>query len=194
MGLSHWWIDLMVVYLFVQGAFFTVFPEEVVLPTLGILWSQGRVSFLEGYASALIGLTLGDLILYSIGRHLGLRVLAKKPFSLVLDADTLNGALEKVKRWGDWLVFLVRFTPTVRAPMFFASGVSKMPVLRFLRSDLAGLLLWIPALMLFGRRMGASGDLDQAFRKLGLIMLVLLLVGFGVTLYRERQKRLRLKI
>jgi membrane protein DedA with SNARE-associated domain len=158
-GLSHWQIDLLVIYLFVQGAFFTVFPEEVILPTLGVLWGQGRISFAEAFAAAAFGLVCGDVILMLLGRHLGVRLLVKRPFSWVIDAEMLEYVQEKMRRYGTRLVFFVRFIPSVRAPTFFAAGISRMPFPIFLRSDLAGLAIWIPLLFVFGRHLG-SDDVD----------------------------------
>ena len=190
-GLSHWQIDLLVVYLFVQGAFFTVFPEEVVLPTLGVLWSQGRITFPEAFLSSTVGLMCGDVILMMLGRYLGVRLLRRRPFSWVIDADTLVDIMEKMRKYGTRLVFFVRFIPTVRAPTFFASGISEMPIMAFLLSDLAGLAVWIPLLIVFGHRLGGSGSINQIFHRLGLLMLVLILTAVVTSVIRERRKRIR---
>jgi len=190
-GLSHWQIDLLVVYLFVQGAFFTVFPEEVVLPTLGVLWSQGRITFPEAFLSSTIGLMCGDVILLMLGKYLGMRLLVRRPFSWIIDAESLELVMEKVRRYGSRLIFFVRFIPSVRAPTFFASGMSNMPILEFLKSDLAGLVVWIPLLIVFGHRLGGSGSINQVFHKLGLLMLVLILTGVVTSIVRERRKRIR---
>lgn len=191
-GLSHWQIDLLVIYLFVQGAFFTVFPEEVVLPTLGVLWGQGKVSFLESYLASTIGLICGDIILLMLGRYLGVRLLVRRPFSWIIDKETLKWVTEQMKKYGTRLVFFVRFVPTVRAPTFFAYGISEMPLLKFLQSDLLGLSVWIPLLIIFGRHLGAQGSISQAFHKLGLLMLIVIGGGLSANLVRERRrKRLR---
>ena len=190
-GMSHWQIDLLVVYLFIQGAFFSVFPEEVVLPTLGVLWGQGRVGFGESCVAAVLGLICGDLILLTMGRVFGAKLLVKRPFSWLIDAETLASVLDKMKIYGPKLVFFVRFVPTTRAPVFFASGMARMPVRRFVMSDLAGMLIWIPLLIYVGHRIGGTGSLDQAFHKLGLMMLGLITCAVGASIYRERKKRLR---
>ena len=188
-GLSHWQIDFLVIYLFVQGAFFTVFPEEVVLPTLGVLWSQGRVNFPEAFLSATVGLLCGDVILVMLGRYLGVRLLKRRPFSWIIDAEALELVTEKMQQYGTRLVFFVRFIPTVRAPTFFASGISEMPLGLFLTSDLAGLVIWIPLLIVFGRHLGGSGSIDQAFHKLGLLMLGLIALGIATSVVRRRRLR-----
>jgi membrane protein DedA with SNARE-associated domain len=88
-------------------------------------------------------------------------------------------------------VFFVRFIPSVRAPTFFAAGISGMGFPTFLRSDLAGLVIWVPLLVVFGRHLGGSGSIDQAFHKLGLIMLALVSVGIVTSVVRSRKSRLR---
>jgi membrane protein DedA with SNARE-associated domain len=190
-GLSHWQISLLVIYLFIQGAFFTVFPEEVVLPTLGVLWGQGRIGFVEAFAAAFIGLVIGDLILVFIGRHLIMKLLVRKPFSWLVDPEALGHALEKVRKHGPWLIFGVRFTPMIRAPMYFASGLSKMNLVSFARSDMLAMLLWIPGLMWVGQRMGASGSIEQAFHKIGILMASLIIGGILFSVLKKQKKRLR---
>lgn len=190
-GLSHWEIDFFVFYLFIQGAFFSIFPEEVVLPTLGVLWGQGKVGFAESFVASILGLTCGDLILMGMGRFFGLKLLKRRPFSWILDAETIDAVLSKVQAVGPKLIFLVRFVPTTRAPVFFASGMNRMSVWTFIQADWAGMLVWIPLLIWLGHRMGGTGSLDQAFHRLGLLFLVLIATGIGVSIYRDRKKRIR---
>jgi membrane protein DedA with SNARE-associated domain len=193
-GLSHWQVCLLVTYLFVQGAFFTVFPEEVILPTLGVLWSQGHVGFFEAFMASILGLTGGDLILLFLGRNFGIKLLKRRPFSWIIDSETLSTALDQVHKHGSWMVFVVRFIPMVRAPTFFACGMTTMSVWRFLKNDWAGLGIWIPFLILVGRHIGGSGSIEQAFHKLGLIMALLVGSAIFFSILRNFKKRQRMKI
>jgi membrane protein DedA with SNARE-associated domain len=186
-GLGHWQILGLVVYLLWQGAVIPSMPEEVMVPTLGILWSQGRVGFLECVFAVQLGIMGGDLVLLSLGRFIGPQLLSRRPFSLIAGPESIEEASAKLRKNGSWLIFLTRFTPMVRAPIFFAAGVSKMSPLKFLRSDYLASWLFIPLLLIAGKTLGAnSSSLLGAFKVLGSVMGTFLLCGIAFAYVRER--------
>jgi membrane protein DedA with SNARE-associated domain len=188
-GLNHWQICGLVIYLLWQAVIIPSIPEEVMVPTLGILWSQGRITFWEGLFSVQIGILVGDLILMSMGRFLGLALLKRRPFSMLAGPDTVNEATEQIRKRGAWLIFITRFTPMVRAPIFFAAGLSRMSPWIFFRSDYLASCIFIPALMYAGMRLGASASsLEQAFRILGTVMAVLFVSGLTFAYFREKKR------
>jgi membrane protein DedA with SNARE-associated domain len=190
-GLSQWKIAFLVVYLLWQGAIIPSMPEEVMVPTLGILWGQGRMNFWLGVVAVQIGLMGGDFILVTLGRHIGPKLLSRRPFNLIAGPDTVREATERLQKYGPWLIFITRFTPMVRAPMFFAAGVSKMPLWKFFRSDYSASCIFIPLLMVAGRQLGAnSHSLQDAFQTLGVIMGTLLILALTYAYFRERKKSL----
>jgi membrane protein DedA with SNARE-associated domain len=189
-GLGHWQICLLVIYFLWQGAVFPSFPEEVIIPTLGILWGQGRIGFFESVIAVQIGLMGGDTVLMSFGRFLGPKLLTRRPFNLIAGPDTVEEATQKIHKHGPWLIFLTRFTPMVRAPMWFAAGVAKMPYRSVWISDYLASCIHVSLLMYAGRALGAqSQSLDQAFRILGGIMGTLFVSGIAFAFLRERRKR-----
>jgi membrane protein DedA with SNARE-associated domain len=188
-GLGHWQVCGLVIYLLWQGAVVPSIPEEILVPTLGILWGQGRISFWEGLFSVQIGLMVGDLILMSLGRFLGVALLGRKPFSLIAGPATVTEAMDRIRKRGAWLIFFTRFTPMVRAPIFFAAGLSRMSPWIFFRSDYLASCLFIPALMYAGLQLGANArSLEQAFRVLGTVMAVLFVASLSYAYWREKKK------
>lgn len=189
-GLGHWQICGLVIYFLWQGAIFPSFPEEVLIPTLGVLWGQGKVGYLEALLAVQIGLMGGDSILFSFGRFLGPRILTRKPFTFIAGPDTVNEATGKIRQHGPWLIFVTRFTPMVRAPMWFAAGVAKMPYWGFIRSDYLASCIHISILLFAGKFLGEkSQSLDQAFKVLGFVMAALVISGIGFAVLRERRKQ-----
>jgi membrane protein DedA with SNARE-associated domain len=188
-GLNHWQICGLVIYLLWQAVIIPSMPEEIMIPTLGILWSQGRITFWEGLFSVQIGILVGDLILMSFGRFLGLALLKRRPFSMIAGPDTVNEATEQVRKRGAWLIFITRFTPMVRAPIFFAAGLSRMSPWTFFRSDYLASCIFIPALMYAGLQLGANaGSLERAFRILGTVMAILFVSGLTFAYFREKRR------
>jgi membrane protein DedA with SNARE-associated domain len=189
-GLGHWQICLLVIYFLWQGAVFPSFPEEVIIPTLGILWGQGRIGFFESVIAVQIGLMGGDSILLSFGRFFGPKLLTRKPFTFIAGPDTVKEATQKIHKHGPWLIFVTRFTPMVRAPMWFAAGVAKMPYWTFIRSDYLASCIHISILMFAGKILGEkSQSLNQAFRTMGFVMGALLLTAIVFAVVRERRKQ-----
>jgi membrane protein DedA with SNARE-associated domain len=41
--LNHWQIDCLATGLLLQGAIFGLIPEEIIMMTMGVLWSQGKI-------------------------------------------------------------------------------------------------------------------------------------------------------
>jgi membrane protein DedA with SNARE-associated domain len=188
-GLNHWQICGLVIYLLWQAVIIPSMPEEIMIPTLGILWSQGRITFWEGLFSVQIGIMVGDLILMSMGRFLGLALLKRRPFSMLAGPDTVNEATEQVRKRGAWLIFITRFTPMVRAPIFFAAGLSRMSPWVFFRSDYIASCIFIPGLMYVGMQLGANAhSLEQAFRILGTTMATLFVSGLTYAYFKEKKR------
>src|SRR4051812_33746886 len=53
--LEHWQIAIFATSLLYQGIFLAVFPEEVIITTLGLLWSQDRIGFFEAWLAVCVG-------------------------------------------------------------------------------------------------------------------------------------------
>jgi membrane-associated protein len=152
-GLSSWEIYLLVAALLLQGAVFTVFPEEVIILALGTLWAAGRVDPLGSLLTVQLGLLPANAALFLAGKHIGLPLLDRAPFCWLLKRGHVDRASERVRRHGPGIVALTRFTPLVRGPIYFACGVSGMSLARFVAADAAASLAHIPLLLLIGNQL-----------------------------------------
>lgn len=185
-ALSHWQIDLLAFTLLLQGCLITIFPEEVIFLTLGVLWSQGRVGFFEALVSGQLGLLGANAALVSVGHHLGARALSRRPLSWLLNKDSVTRARQILNRHGTWIVFVARFTPLVRGPVYFAVGLSKLGVLRFMRTDALASCFHLPLLMLTGAAIGRnSASIVQAYHTVGLVMAFITLSGVALVVFNR---------
>lgn len=179
--LSHWQIDLLAFVFLLQGCVVAIFPEEVIFLTLGVLWYQGRVGFFEALVTGQVALLSANAICVTLGHHFGARILARRPFSWIFNKDAVFKSLEAVRRHGVWIAALTRFTPLVRGPVYFAIGLSRMGIARFVQIDVIASFVHLPLLLSVGALIGRkSGSILQAYHYIGYIMAGLL--GSGLIL------------
>jgi membrane-associated protein len=99
-----------------------------------------------------MGAYISDVICYFLGRTLGLKILAVKPFSKLIDKkklDTVSGFFE---RYGALTLFLGRFIPFgVRNALFLSAGISKMNFAKFAIVDLLACTMTTAILFSLGR-------------------------------------------
>lgn len=175
-GLPHWQIGLIAAYLLLQGCVVPGVPEEVVITTLGMLWSQGRIAFAEAFAFVLLGLLPANAFTVVMTDRFGPQVLKRRPFRWMIDLQTAQPYLAQVRKWGGWIVPAARFTPIVRGPIYAAIGLSKFGVLRFMAFDALAACVEVPAFLLVGAYIGKNSEsLTVAYAKIGAILGALLI-------------------
>ncbi len=163
-GLSAIQIELLAAFLLLEGLALAAIPEEIILLSLGVLWGQGRVGFLESIFAAQLGLLPANLFPVIVGKKLGRRILNVPPFSWILKKDLLEKALSHLHRHRNLTIFLTRFTPIIRGPVYLAVGVCKVPLLDFLKIDALASCIHIPIIFLIGRFVGTHFSIETAYR------------------------------
>ncbi|MEE8477881.1 MAG: alpha/beta fold hydrolase [Gemmatimonadales bacterium] len=132
----------------------TLASEDLATVAAGLMVARGSITFLQGTAAALIGIFVGDVLLFLAGRFLGAPALTRAPLKwFVRTAD-----VERSRVWfqhkGPWLVLLSRFIPGTRLPTYVAAGALRMSLLTFAFWFLLASMVWTPALvalsMVFG--------------------------------------------
>ncbi|MEB3322741.1 MAG: DedA family protein [Synechococcaceae cyanobacterium] len=170
-------------------------PSEVILPLAGFLVQQGQLRMLPAVLACLAGTVLGAWFWYGIGRLVNAgrleAWLARRGGWLGVKPDSLAQSRAWFARHGAALIFWGRMVPGVRTLISVPAGVELMPQLPFLAWTTAGSLLWVVALTLAGRLLGASygrvvdwlGPLSGAVKAVLLAGAALALLGW---LWRRR--------
>jgi membrane protein DedA with SNARE-associated domain len=180
-SLSHWQIDLLTSWLLLQSAVVAVAPEEVIIITLGLLWGQGKLEFVEALLSVLVGLLPANWIMVLIGQKLSAKFAHKRGVQM---------ASQYLKSYGPWLIFVTRFTPMVRAPVYLSVGASRYGLRRFSRVDALAACFQVPLLLILGRTIGArAGSVDEAFRVIAWVGGSLLGVTLLSTYFVEKRRK-----
>lgn len=137
-------------------------PEDLLLLTAGYLVYTGVFYWPVALVVGVTGVVVSDLMLYAAGRHLAWRS-ARRSERRLLSPERLRRATRWFGRLGDRVVFLARLTPGTRALVFVAAGARAVPVWSFLRYDVLGAALWVPAMLAVGHASGSRiGDLHDA--------------------------------
>jgi membrane protein DedA with SNARE-associated domain len=111
-------------------------PEEVVVIGAGIASSVGTLNPWWAFLSCLVGALAGDAVLYAIGYHFGHSLVIRHPrFAHLLHAEREAKIERMIRRHEVKVFFLSRFMVGVRAPVYLAAGVLRIPFHRFMIID-----------------------------------------------------------
>jgi membrane protein DedA with SNARE-associated domain len=154
-------------------------PEDVVLITGGILASHGVTQLWLVNIVCMAGVLIGDSTIFWIGRTLGNQVKTKGVFKKVF-TESRDATVRKVfDRYGNKVIFMARFMPGLRTPIFMTAGTYHVGFLKFIALDgLAALLsvpMWVYIGFVFGKNLE---ELEVKIRqfKFGIYSILALLV------------------
>lgn len=134
----------------------TLVSEDLTCIGAGLLVSSGRLSLASASVACLLGIYLGDLLLYSSGRWLGCRALHRRPFSWLLRPEDVERSSRWFDRRGPVIILLSRFLPGTRLPTYFAAGLFRTRFWRFNFYFLLAAVLWTPLVVGLSAWLGAG--------------------------------------
>lgn len=125
----------------------TLVSEDLTCIAVGLAIREGQLSWAVGLTGCYVGILLGDLGLWLLGRCVGPPLLRQPWAQRLLPAR----GVERLSHWFDrrgWAaVFVARFVPGARFPIYVAAGILGRSATRFLLlAALAG-LVWTPLLI-----------------------------------------------
>ncbi len=167
-------------------------PEDITLVAGGILTSQGVVTFWEVLIISMLGVLIGDGIIFTFGRVGGEKVKNSRLFRRFLTAKRE----ETVQRWykthGEKVIFFARFMPGLRMPLFLTAGIFKVPTWKFLTLDGFAALISVPVWIWVGDLFGQNlGVLDHKIKQMQMgLYSILLLVGLSFFIYWYVKKKI----
>lgn len=158
-------------------------PEDITLFAGGLLAYYGVTEVWMMMGVALVGVILGDSIIFLLGHKFGRKITKKGIFHRLLPDDRLDAVKVKFHARGNKLIFAARFMPGLRAPIFFSAGTLHLPYRVFLFYDGLAALLSVPAII--GAVYYFGDHLEQVVRYiqtaqhgiLGVIIVMILLMA-----------------
>jgi membrane protein DedA with SNARE-associated domain len=100
-------------------------PEDVTLVTGGVIAGLGYADVDTMFAVGMAGVIVGDGLVFSIGRFQGARVMQLKTVRRLITPERFLSAQDAFHKYGRWVMFVARFLPGLRTPVFFTAGMSK---------------------------------------------------------------------
>jgi membrane protein DedA with SNARE-associated domain len=122
-------------------------PSLPILLATGALIGLERESFPHAMLVVLTASALADSFWYTLGRSRGASVLRLLCRISIEPDSCVSSTREWFRKLGGWALVIAKFVPGLGAIATPMAGLSRMPVLKFLAADSAGVLLWSGAYM-----------------------------------------------
>ncbi len=134
----------------------TLISEDLAGIGAGLLIREGRIGFWAGVAACALGILLGDVGLWTVGR-ISRRTVGRWP---VLSRRLQQLPLDDMRQWLEkhaaGAMIASRFMPGTRLPLYICAGLVGMPVWSFTAWASVAVLLWTPALVWLGTGAGEA--------------------------------------
>ncbi|HUE95516.1 MAG TPA: DedA family protein, partial [Longimicrobiaceae bacterium] len=156
----------------------TFVSEDLTCLSAGLLAAKGSLGFLTASLACLIGIFVGDMLLFYAGRWFGMAALRRAPLRWFLDASRVEQGRAFFERRTGAMIFATRFVPGTRLPTYFAAGLTGTTPGRFARYFLLAAAVWTPLLvgasMLLGQTVLRAFERYEGMALWGLVVAALL--------------------
>jgi len=141
-------------------------PEDVPLIATGYLIWDETLTWLPAILVVLVGVLVGDTILFFLGRKMGLRILETEKAQTLFTPEKVRRTRAYFRKYGDKIIFFARFVAGFRSMAFFMSGAMKMEYRRFILLDSAAAAISVPLWVAIGYGMGyyLGDEISQILR------------------------------
>jgi len=173
-------------------------PEDIVLVAAGVLAAEDSRPVFPIMVLMYTGILLGDFITFCLGKYLGSRALRSKWGQVFIRPEKLKRAEDLFHKHGVWVIFVGRFLPGLRAPLFFSAGLLGFSRLKFLSIDGFAALISAPLFVWLGHWAWThySDDISRLEQTMGktqmyFVAAVIILVVIALSWYRLKTKEKR---
>ncbi len=168
-------------------------PEDVTLVAGGIISGLGYTNVHTMFAVGMAGVLIGDATMFTIGRIYGTKVMQVRFVARYLTEERFMAVQEKFAKYGNWVLFVARFLPGLRSPIFLTAGMTrKVSFWRFLLMDGFAALISVPVWVYLGYFGANNRDWLLTWLHRGqsgiLMVLAVAAVGLGVWWWLRRRK------
>ncbi len=125
-------------------------PEDIVLVAAGALGVIDGRSWMEVSVVMYAGVMMGDSLIFLAGRFLGQRLMATRWFQRYFSTAKQARVEAQFERFGSMVLFVGRFLPGLRAPIFFTAGSLKTRYVKFFFFDGLAALVSVPFFVWLG--------------------------------------------
>jgi membrane protein DedA with SNARE-associated domain len=137
-------------------------PEDITLFAGGLSAYYGLTNLWLTIVVSYMGVIIGDSIIFWLGAVYGRKLTKKWFFHKLLPDERLNAVRTQFHKKGNKLIFVARFMPGLRAPIFFSAGTLHLPYRVFLFYDGFAAFLSVPTII--GAVYYFGDELDKVVR------------------------------
>ncbi|HRG45485.1 MAG TPA: DedA family protein [Leptospiraceae bacterium] len=167
-------------------------PEDISLVAGGVISALGNTNEHIMFAVGMAGVLIGDAVVFTAGLTFGEKILQNRFVARIITPDRYDTVQKQFEKYGKWVVFMARFMPGLRTPIFLTAGVSKrVSFLRFFITDFLAAIISVPVWVYLGFYGASNFDQLMTWVRQGQITIFLLLavviIGFVVKKYLKRR-------
>jgi len=126
-------------------------PEDVTLVAGGVISGLGYTNVHIMFAVGMAGVLVGDGLMFLLGRHYGERILRSKIGARLMPPKRYAQVQKKFDQYGNRVLFVARFLPGLRSPIFLTAGMSgRISFWQWLQMDGFAALISVPVWVYLG--------------------------------------------
>ena len=137
-------------------------PEDITLFAAGLSAYYGLTNLWLMIAVCYGGVLFGDFLIFWLGATYGRKLTKHWVFHKLLPDERLNSVRVRLHQQGNKLIFIARFMPGLRAPIYFSAGTLHLPYRIFLFYDGLAALISVPTII--GAVYFFGDELDKVVR------------------------------
>jgi membrane protein DedA with SNARE-associated domain len=164
-------------------------PEEAPIILAAVLTRNGKMSGPLALASCLIGVLLGDLVVYFLGFFYGEKVLSLPLTRRLLTRQREAQIKGYFHRHGFKILVSGRFVPGFRTAAYLTAGILKLPTLKLVLTDLVAASL--TTFLMFGLGYAFANQIQSGIREVQQWVTVIVAAGVAIWLLIRYDKARR---
>ena len=114
-----------VLFVLIICGFGVPIPEDITLVSGGIIAGLGLANPHIMLVVSMFGVLFGDSVMYWLGRIYGVKILRFRFVRKFLTLKRLRMVRAKFDQYGNRVLFVARFLPGLRAPIYMVSGITR---------------------------------------------------------------------
>jgi len=166
-------------------------PEDITLVSGGVISGLDLANPHTMCIVGLAGVLIGDSTMFLAGRIFGYRIQRIRTFRRILSPRRFSQIQRKFKKYGLSLLFVARFLPGLRSPIFLVAGMSRrIPYHTFILMDGFAAIISVPIWVYLGYFFADNLDLLMEYvhdvQKLIYLILALIVIVVLVVYLKKR--------
>lgn len=183
-----------VLFVLIICGFGVPIPEDITLVSGGIIAGLGYANPHIMLVISMFGVLFGDSVMYWLGRIYGAKILRVRFIRRFMNVQRLRLVREKFDKYGNRVLFIARFLPGLRAPIYMISGVTRrISYARFVIIDFCAAIISVPIWVYLGYHGAANLDwIEQQIRRgqVGIYIIIAIVALYVLfKIYRAKKRK-----